>query len=632
VSRALKFALVGLVVTNLGFAYVTEVARWVWLGPLLALTMISPVLMRWSDRRAYRWVWNTAVVGALALLIRHLLEEGSAHLLEDGLLLATLCQVHLLNNLGRRQQPDLLFFNSFLIAIVTSFLSVDFGYSVVFLCYAPLLVLSLQLLSLERENSAASPDRVRRVIVSGSTRAVTVVAITMVVFFLMPRDFTRKGFFGRDLKLQPPGGLSEVDFSKNVRLGDLGNVKASNRIVLRVRLVSGARHNVPQHWRGATLDAFDGAQWHEAAVHRVLVGNGWRPFRSGAQSTWTRRAPAGGAQVVVDRVSDTGDRMPVPLASRAVRIGGPDRLRVHASRDGTFRARRGVPRKYTVEVVGGVEGGASAPKPRLGAKAWTHLHVRPDTVPDAAREIGNIVRKRVGASAGHAAVVEGVRDHLVNRFDYLAPGADGGAESIGDFLAGARAGHCEYFASAMVLILRTQGVPCRLVTGFRSDEWDDATDTLLIRSRHAHAWVEFFDISRGWRTVDPTPAVDSEEAVAGLGLLTRLRYRLSTLWYSVTGFNATAAEGVRAWLAAHGWDVLSAALGLIVVALLLRLSRRRRRPAPVRAYGSALRRFGLKLEPGETPRELLVRVELDDERRRALLAATRAHEASRYAS
>ena len=61
-----------------------------------------------------------------------------------------------------------------------------------------------------------------------------------------------------------------------------------------------------------------GEQWHEAAVHRVLVGNGWRPSRSGSESSWTRQGPTGGARVVVERVSDTGDRMPVPLASRAV--------------------------------------------------------------------------------------------------------------------------------------------------------------------------------------------------------------------------------------------------------------------------------------------------------------------------
>ena len=65
--------------------------------------------------------------------LRLALTSGAAHLLEDGLLLATLAQVHLLNNVGRLQKPDILFFNSFLIAIVTSFLSVDVGYSIVFL-------------------------------------------------------------------------------------------------------------------------------------------------------------------------------------------------------------------------------------------------------------------------------------------------------------------------------------------------------------------------------------------------------------------------------------------------------------------------------------------------------------------
>ena len=121
-SRPLRIVLVGLVLTNLGFAYITESANWSWLGPLLALTLLAPWLARWSPLVIYRAAWNAAVLATFGLGVHHVTRNGSAHLLEDGLMLAALCQVHLLNNLGRLQKPDLLFFNSFLIAIVTSFL------------------------------------------------------------------------------------------------------------------------------------------------------------------------------------------------------------------------------------------------------------------------------------------------------------------------------------------------------------------------------------------------------------------------------------------------------------------------------------------------------------------------------
>ncbi len=75
------------------------------------------------------------------------------------------------------------------------------------------------------------------------------------------------------------------------------------------------------------------------------------------------------------------------------------------------------------------------------------------------------------------------------------------------FLTGERRGHCEYFATAMALMLRSQGVPARLVNGYASDEWVANGDRgyYLIRQEHAHSWVEVYDERAGWLVYDPTP-------------------------------------------------------------------------------------------------------------------------------
>ena len=67
---------------------------------------------------------------AACLLVHHATTTGLLHMLEDGLMLAILCQVHLLNNIGQRQRPDLTFFNSFLIVFVTSFFAPDLWWSI----------------------------------------------------------------------------------------------------------------------------------------------------------------------------------------------------------------------------------------------------------------------------------------------------------------------------------------------------------------------------------------------------------------------------------------------------------------------------------------------------------------------
>jgi transglutaminase-like putative cysteine protease len=74
-----------------------------------------------------------------------------------------------------------------------------------------------------------------------------------------------------------------------------------------------------------------------------------------------------------------------------------------------------------------------------------------------------------------------------------------------DFLFQTRRGHCEYFASAMVLMLRSQGIPARLATGYLGAEYNPFEGHYVVRQSNAHAWVEAFVGEEGWRVFDPTP-------------------------------------------------------------------------------------------------------------------------------
>jgi hypothetical protein len=73
------------------------------------------------------------------------------------------------------------------------------------------------------------------------------------------------------------------------------------------------------------------------------------------------------------------------------------------------------------------------------------------------------------------------------------------------FLFERKAGHCEYFASSMALMLRTLGIPARVVNGFRGGEFNSVTDSYIVRGRDAHSWVEAYFPRYGWITFDPTP-------------------------------------------------------------------------------------------------------------------------------
>jgi protein-glutamine gamma-glutamyltransferase len=78
-------------------------------------------------------------------------------------------------------------------------------------------------------------------------------------------------------------------------------------------------------------------------------------------------------------------------------------------------------------------------------------------------------------------------------------------DPLAHFLFTRRKGHCEYFASAMTVMLRAIGIPARMATGFQSGVYNSITDLWLIRASDAHTWVEAWIPGHGWATFDPTP-------------------------------------------------------------------------------------------------------------------------------
>jgi protein-glutamine gamma-glutamyltransferase len=79
-------------------------------------------------------------------------------------------------------------------------------------------------------------------------------------------------------------------------------------------------------------------------------------------------------------------------------------------------------------------------------------------------------------------------------------------DPLANFLFERKHGHCEYFASAMAVMLRSLRIPSRMVTGFRGGEYNDLTGQYVVRASDAHSWVEAYFPGSGWITFDPTPA------------------------------------------------------------------------------------------------------------------------------
>ena len=124
-------------------------------------------------------------------------------------------------------------------------------------------------------------------------------------------------------------------------------------------------------------------------------------------------------------------------------------------------------------------------------------------------------------------------------------------DPLEDFLFEARGGHCEFFATAMVMMVRERGIPARIVTGFQAGEINDLGNFEVVRKENAHAWVEVFDRRLGWLTFDPTPPATSVAATSSFAFVTQSIDSLRMLWdmYVIT-FDYERQRGV--WRRAGG--------------------------------------------------------------------------------
>lgn len=648
--EALRWLFLGIVLLDLAFVQLTGTVTSPWLWALWTCTAATPLLARLHDRAWYRATWNAAVVASFAFLVHDAVTSGLLHMLEDGLLLSALCQVHLLNNIGQRQRPDLLFFNSFLIAFVTSFFCGDLGWSVAFFAYAALLVLALQLHVCLPRSGEPPRGAVRALVRDGLSRSAFALAVTGFVFLLWPRDFKREGWIGESLHF---GGAPVVAFADQVRIDRGTTPTLSDAPVMRIVMADG--ETPPTHWRGATFVQFDGAGWQPFRIRDFGTRTATDlPWAGSSAMQWRRAATADeGSKAVTRRDTTTapcsvtlldtsGSRLFLPLEADSFDLEFTAGAIVDPKADGVVALVEfgEGPREVRYKV----RSGPTQRRVDLTPTARAVLTQTPEHVPGPLRALEQELRRTAPADESAARRAERTREWLQAERRYDLPGTPGAARTLDDFLLGSGGGHCEHFATTLCLLLRMQSIPSRVVGGYVAQERDATTGAFVVRQKHAHAWVEAWLPEKGWVTLDATPEDAAAVTTADSGFFADARKWLENAWAQVTGFG----EDERAALFARIADSITefavlvvtspvesiAVLSLVALLLLHRLRLKElRRPATVRGLEAVMRKLGIALRDGETPRELLARASnqaADPREIAALAAAVAAHEQERY--
>ena len=323
---------------------------------------------------------------------------------------------------------------------------------------------------------------------------VGILSLTAGMFLILPR--TARAAFAR---LGPPG-IRLTGFSNSVTLGEIGQIKQNNTPVMHVRSYQNEGF-LPVKWRGAALAEFDGTRWFNPPEpdQLVRVDGGVIALRTAVVGTRLGRN-----LIYQARLS--------PMISETLFFAGnPETIRVDVpflrySRGGVFHVppRFGV-RSLNYSVYGFLPDEwaevrfTTAPLAGPFRQESLSLPALDPRIPKLARDM----------SAGASTDVEQARaieNHLRHDYGYtLELLSKPVADPLAHFLFERKKGHCEYFASAMAVMLRTMGIPSRVITGFQSGTFNPMTGWQVVRASDAHSWVEAWLDGRGWTTFDPTP-------------------------------------------------------------------------------------------------------------------------------
>jgi transglutaminase-like putative cysteine protease len=298
-------------------------------------------------------------------------------------------------------------------------------------------------------------------------------------------------------------------FTNSIDLGHFGPVTKDDRPVLHIHSY-GAPLPPSLKWRGAALSIFNGHHWAEPSLPGLMVK---------AQGTTTvadlsqlsRRDAARMVYRVDVASSDSGSIFiaGVPEFINLTMTSTESPTLVRTAED-AFRAlpAMGEPLSYEVSA----EESAPLPYPLSTSDRSRNLRL-PANLDKRIIQLG---QAWTGNATTDAEMAARIQDRLHHDFVYALDGATPARsrDPLADFLFVTKRGYCEYFASAMAVLLRTQGVPARVATGFQSGYFNDVSNTWVVRASDAHAWVEAWIEGRGWVTYDPTPPA-TEDASGG---------------------------------------------------------------------------------------------------------------------
>jgi transglutaminase-like putative cysteine protease len=319
----------------------------------------------------------------------------------------------------------------------------------------------------QQRTAQTRPDRARVAVilaVSGATCAIAVLTLPPLAVRI---ERTVTSMFGAD-------PLQATAFSTHMQLGATHDLLQSDAIVARID------NGEPEYLRGAVYDRYTGEGWtttSEGRTRRLVAATPPSSSRPTTHITLDKSAPTGSDDLrwfLPPAACAFDHEVEVDLFGVARRVSGDRELSFSMS---------------------GCTPAVTRPATAMDL----------DISPSLAATLAPLAAQWSAGATTEKEKLERISRELA-KFEYsLDVPRDKELDPIVDFLTVHKAGHCEYFASTMVLMARTQGIHARVIGGFRVSEVNPITHQSIVRDRNAHAWVEAW-YGGEWHAWDPTPA------------------------------------------------------------------------------------------------------------------------------
>jgi len=372
---------------------------------------------------------------------------------------------------------------------------------IAFIAYVALATVALMIGHLRRQSERHTVREVplgRSMITTTGALSGVIMLVALVVFVTFPR--VSQGWAGRGETM----ATSIAGFSDQISIGEHGSTILGNpEIVLRVEFPGGAPANTGGlHWRGRSYDRFDGVRWTRSQDLPP----------SAAPTSWYRERWE--SEIIEQKIFGSALETRVLFALHpALEIDSDNGIQPLFDNAGDFVYWGSGAPAYTAYSPSQSPPADSLRLPSRGYRpSDDHFQQLPRSLDPRIAALADSLTSGIENRYDQAIAIQ---THLKS-FTYTRDlPATAREATLHHFLFERRAGHCEYYSTAMVVLLRSLGIEARNVNGFLGGQWSDFGNYLVVTQNEAHSWVEAWFPRYGWVMFDPTPAGTGSTQVLG---------------------------------------------------------------------------------------------------------------------